>query len=76
MKFEISSALIDEIAFAMENQDDCFRLDSKTCALVSGSEMEENALGSEYDERFYPIPDWTSADGYNLMLSFTASLHN
>ncbi|GMO56572.1 MAG: hypothetical protein Ta2A_01900 [Treponemataceae bacterium] len=76
MQFDLSSALIDKIAFAMENQDDCFRLDSKMCTLISGSDLEEIAPASEDDERFYPIPDWSSADGYNLMLSFTASLRN
>lgn len=72
MEFQLTKELIDQIMFGMENQEDDFVLDSTTAQVVRMRESEEDSG----DERYVPLPEWRSVDGYNLMERFVASLHN
>lgn len=71
MTFELTRELVDQIIFAMEDQDQDYVLDLETMAIVPLQEADE-----ESEQRFAPLPLWESVDGYNLMERFTGTLHN
>jgi len=71
MQFELTPEVIDQIIFAMENQESGFSFDTETCAVV-----QDPALAEEDPERYVAIPSWGSADGFHLMEKFVASLRN
>lgn len=74
MKFDLSKELVDQIIFAMEDQETEYYFDVVDGALVPVEELmgEED----EEEERYIPLPEWRSVDGFNLMERFTASLRN
>ena len=72
MIFELSDSLKQNILFAMENQTVCSVVDAKECAVVEAGEGEVIKADGE---RFYSLPEWTSADGYALLSDFTEKLH-
>ncbi len=67
----LSSALIDQVLFAMEDQENhsVFHLDSFSVVLLE----DENQVA---EERVLPLPSWTSSDGFRMMRDFTGSLHH
>lgn len=76
MNFILSSETIDDIIFAMENQNGIFSFDA-----LEGICVDEDAVDDEYetvtgDERYYDIPEWSSAQGFRVMEQFTAQVHN
>ncbi|MDC7234467.1 MAG: GNAT family N-acetyltransferase [Spirochaetales bacterium] len=70
-EFKLSSELMDQIIFAMENQKETFLLDTETLLLRTESSVEPSD-----GETLIPLPDWTPSDGYQLMDSFTGTLKN
>lgn len=77
MEFQLTRELIDQIMFGMENQDSEFVLDTREPRVVKTQEISEEPDGTEdAEERYIPLPEWRSVDGYNLMEKFVASLHN
>ncbi|MCL2127900.1 MAG: UPF0158 family protein [Treponema sp.] len=75
MRFELSSALIDEILFFMEDQQGDFTLDTLEGGVISALESPEE--GEEDEEgRYVSLPGWGPSDGFRLMERFTAALHN
>lgn len=73
MRFELTPEIVDQVIFAMENQETPFRFDSETQTVV---EVREEG-GEEADEgRYVEIPEWSSADGFQLMERFVATLRN
>lgn len=62
--------ILSEIIFGMENQDVDYMLDIGTGNLYS-VEFPESEPSSE--DNLMDLPPWTSADGYQLMVSFTNS---
>ncbi len=62
--------ILSEIIFGMENQDVDYMLDMGTGNLYS-VEFPESEPSSE--DNLMDLPPWTSADGYQLMVSFTNS---
>jgi ribosomal protein S18 acetylase RimI-like enzyme len=72
MEFELSKELIDQIIFGMENQDQDFFVDAETQQVIGREDIEETDLNS----RYFPIPEWASVHGYNLMERFVSSLKN
>jgi GNAT superfamily N-acetyltransferase len=77
--FELDEAGVDEIIFAMENQDSEARVNIETGEVImySGSRdsVPEQDEGSDADpEYLVPIPEWTSADGFRLMESFAGGV--
>jgi ribosomal protein S18 acetylase RimI-like enzyme len=85
MRFELTDAIIDDILFAMESQDDDYSFDTKRC-MVSGGNLDEFAgfEDADFEEdsaddepgRYIDIPEWDSADGFALMEHFTAGVKN
>jgi ribosomal protein S18 acetylase RimI-like enzyme len=79
MRFELTDALIDDILFAMEDQEGCFLLDTIE-GVVAGGPDGVNLFDGETDgeggERFIDLPEWDSADGFRLMERFAAGFRN
>ncbi len=71
MRFDLTPEIIDQVIFAMENQESGFLVDT-----VSGSIVQDAVRSEEDPERYVPIPEWSSADGFHLMEKFVASLRN
>ncbi|GHU75408.1 hypothetical protein FACS189461_1640 [Spirochaetia bacterium] len=72
MQFELTEALINDILFSMEDQEGRFQIDTRegiVSAEVSGEEDDE-------PDRFIPLPEWESSDGFRLMEHFAASFRN
>ena len=76
MHFDLDEALLDQILFAMEDQDGEFRLDTQEGVVYTLEEIEEMGEDPDDEDRYIPIPLWTSNDGFRLMEKFTASLRN
>ncbi len=72
MEFELSKELIDQIIFGMENQEQNFFVDAETQQVIGRDEIDE----VEVNTRYFPIPEWESVHGYNLMERFVSSLRN
>jgi len=74
MRFELTSALLDEILFFMEDQHGEFYVDTLEGIVISADddEFDENAE----DDRYISMPEWDSSEGFRLMEHFTATLRN
>ena len=74
--FELDEAVIDEIIFAMENQDSDAMVHIETGAVIMYSEAadEPQELLEGNPELLVPIPEWTSADGFRLMEAFAGGI--
>ncbi|MDA3957631.1 N-acetyltransferase [Oceanispirochaeta sp.] len=68
-QFKLTTELMDQIIFAMENQNESFLLDSLSLMIIpdTGEESDPNAI---------PLPAWNPSDGYQLMDSYTGILKN
>jgi ribosomal protein S18 acetylase RimI-like enzyme len=76
MTFELTEALIDDILFAMEDQEGEFYVDARE-GMVAGGEgdfLEDVDYGDK--DRYLPLPEWDSSDGFRLMERFAAQLRN
>jgi len=67
----LTSELLDQIIFAMENQERTSCLDLKE-GLVISKELKENSE----EGRYLDLPLWTSADGFRLMEKFVLRVRN
>ena len=79
MRWELTPELIDEIIYAMENQDLLFFYDCESGRVIPGSEAgdEDGAEpGEEGSQRFYEVPRWRSHEGFHLMERFVSSLRS
>jgi len=74
MQFELSSALIDEILFFMEDQEGEFLVDTQEGLVISADDEEFDDNASE--DRYISLPEWDSSEGFRMMEHFTATLHN
>ena len=54
MQFELSDALVDQILFAMEDQNNEFTLDARKGIVVEADDLDETEEGAA----FYPLPEW------------------
>jgi len=68
-QFKLTPELVDQIIFAMENQNETFLLDTANLLIVPEAEILP-----EHDP--VPLPSWKPSDGYQLMDSFTGILKN
>jgi len=77
MRFELDEILTDEILFYMENQEGEFLLDTHEGQIIdiNNNDYDEEPNFND-DERFVPLPEWGSQDGFHLMEHFTAGLKN
>ncbi|MFQ3619663.1 MAG: GNAT family N-acetyltransferase [Spirochaetales bacterium] len=78
MKFELSPELIDQIIFAMEDQENEYVLDVEEGVVCPVQELLKDfpLEDEEAEQRYISLPVWRSVDGFNLMERFTATLHN
>jgi len=88
MKFELTEALIDDILFAMEDQDGEYYLDTVEGMVAGGvdglgsylDEVDEKVdiddKDAEGGERFISLPEWDSASGFRLMERFISGFRN
>jgi GNAT superfamily N-acetyltransferase len=74
MQFELSSAIIDEILFFMEDQDGEFLVDTREGIVISADDEEFDDDAEE--DRYISLPEWDSSEGFRMMGHFTAALHN
>lgn len=79
MTFELGDSLLDQILYAMENQDAVLYVDAQEgCVLPaadSGS-VSHGGLAEVDEDRYYTLPRWTSGDGFDLLRDFTNNLHS
>jgi ribosomal protein S18 acetylase RimI-like enzyme len=71
MNFDLTTPMIDKIAFAMEDQKERFSVDVETGELVPAASVDAAS-----EERYVKLPRWGSAEGFHLMESFVTSLDN
>jgi GNAT superfamily N-acetyltransferase len=77
MQFELTDAIIDEILFAMEDQNGDFLFDTREGVVVDQNDDGEEALEDTDDmERYVSLPEWDSSAGFSLMQGFAASVKN
>ena len=84
MQFELTEALIDDILFAMEDQEGCFLVDTVEGVVAGGPEgmdfFDEETDDDDDDvedcERYISLPEWDSSDGFRLMERFAAGFRN
>jgi len=74
--FQLTPEIIDMIIFAMENQSEDYFVDLKTGAIISDEELSEEYDVEDIDLSLISVPDWLPSDGFQLMESFVAVLHN
>jgi GNAT superfamily N-acetyltransferase len=74
MQFELSSALIDEILFFMEDQEGEFLVDTQKGLVISVDDEEFDNNADE--DRYIDLPEWDSSEGFRMMEHFTATLRN
>ncbi|MDR0600932.1 MAG: GNAT family N-acetyltransferase [Treponema sp.] len=74
MQFELTEALIDDILFSMEDQEGEFFIDTEK-SIISNMDEFDNPIEPDGD-RYLPIPDWDSSNGFRLMERFAAQFHN
>ena len=71
MSLPLTSALLDQILFAMEDQESFSVLNLATRQVESC--YDENSCG---DGTILPLPTWSSTDGFRMMRDFSESLRN
>ena len=71
MSLPLTSALLDQILFAMEDQDNFSVLNLTTRQVEFCA--DENACG---EGTVLPLPTWSSTDGFRMMRDFSESIHN
>jgi len=71
MSLPLTSALVDQILFAMEDQDNFSVLNLETRQVEPC--LDENACG---DGTVIPLPTWSSSDGFRMMREFSEGLHH
>ncbi|MCQ2591809.1 MAG: GNAT family N-acetyltransferase [Treponema sp.] len=83
MTFALTDELLDDIKNALENQENSFVVDAKNNMVIPVEKIPMANAGSEVklsscvdDNLFYALPEWTSAEGYEIRESFVNSLHS
>jgi ribosomal protein S18 acetylase RimI-like enzyme len=79
--FELRDAIVRQVIFAMENQNIRYLMEMSRGQLVRAETIPEDELPESLevldpDAPYQPLPEWTSADGFQLMEQFVADLHN
>jgi hypothetical protein len=73
MFFDLSEELIDQILFAMEDQNAEYVVDSQTGELTPIDEIDDDA---EDAEQYYDLPVWESVNGFQVMERFVSAVRN
>lgn len=72
-KLDLTEALLEELLFAMEDQDNPRVMDIEHRALV---EISEAADDVDDPTRYIPLPRWSSQDGFRMMAWFVDTVKN
>ena len=76
MTFILSPEMIDDIIFSMENQNEILSFDALEGICVNKGTINDDYKTVIDDQRYYDLPDWTSAQGFRVMEQFIAQVHN
>jgi GNAT superfamily N-acetyltransferase len=76
MEFTLDSELVEQIIFAMEDQQNEYCVHRDSGELLREDEIEEMESEEEAEDPFVPIPDWRPVDGFLMMEKFVARLRN
>lgn len=71
MTFNLTDHLCNEIQSALDNQEQKFVVDAENNCLIE----KKDGIGTD-EEYFYDLPEWTSANGFNLREEFVEKLHS
>ncbi len=71
--FKMTPELMDQVIFGMENQKESMVLDSETGLVIPVSSLTREELEGD---RYYQLPSWEPADGFQLMEGFAGALQN
>ncbi|OHD82056.1 MAG: hypothetical protein A3J97_17170 [Spirochaetes bacterium RIFOXYC1_FULL_54_7] len=76
--FELDDSVVDEIIFAMENQNSEAMVNIETGEVIMYSEVQDEMpeMPAADPESLVSVPEWTSADGFRLMESFAGGVGN
>ncbi len=70
MTFDLTDSLVDDILFAMEDQQKTSAVDASRGAVVSSESLVVDEVN------YYALPVWSSGDGYSVLQEFTNNLHS
>jgi GNAT superfamily N-acetyltransferase len=76
MDFSLDDELIEQIIFAMEDQQHNYYAHRHSGELVREEEIEEDYGQKGIEDPFVPIPEWQPVHGFLLMEKFVARLRN
>jgi GNAT superfamily N-acetyltransferase len=77
MQFELTEALIDDILFSMEDQQEEYYVDTQDGVVTGEPELFDSpGKGGEAQNRYIPLPEWDSSEGFRLMERFAAGFRN
>jgi ribosomal protein S18 acetylase RimI-like enzyme len=76
MEFTLDSELIEQIIFAMEDQQNEYYVHRRSGDLLREDEMPEEETSDEGEDPFVPIPEWRPVDGFLMMEKFVVRLRN
>lgn len=71
MTFALTQTLVDNIQTALENQEKSFIVDAEKCDII-----ERDGCVTADEDKFYELPEWTSADGFKLREDFVNNLYS
>ncbi len=72
MDFKLTSQIIDNIIFGMENQGEEYIFDLEQCKVV----LKRDVIQDLREDRYAVIPEWGPAQGFQLMEKFVGTLRN
>lgn len=75
MVFELTKSVIDDIIFSMEDQNSEFLFDAESACVVPLDSLDGDGTDElEENENLYPLPEWNSDDGFEIMEKFAESV--
>jgi len=72
VQFALSEEIINQVIFAMEDQEHDFVIDPRSGEILPAEQIDPGQIGSA----FVALPEWGPHDGYNLMERFVSGLRN
>jgi GNAT superfamily N-acetyltransferase len=76
--FELSDEIVRQVIFGMENQNNRYVVDVSDGRVVREDTLDVRPERDMYDPTasYYPLPEWKSSDGFQLMQRFLTELPN
>jgi GNAT superfamily N-acetyltransferase len=76
MEFTLDSELVEQIIFAMEDQQNEYYVHRDSGELLREDEIEEEQGSEDGEDPYVPIPEWRPVDGFLMMEKFVGRLRN